>query len=168
MTTSNKMNIPETISVGYQERKDTYTGKLAYVIYTDAKGVLRKEKSWDSWRDKKIKATQHTNEPISGFVLNKGVGGSRESYGWNARNEYIRVYDPRGFEFEILGVPFIPVTWNGDSLEDWFHDLKLRASMITWDLEKKKLNTLETKLSDLRSEDAKTEDALTGIMQELN
>jgi hypothetical protein len=69
---------------------------------------------------------------------------------------------------KVLGVPFIPVTWNGDSLEDWFHDLKLRASMITWDLEKKKLNTLETKLSDLRSEDAKTEDALTGIMQELN
>jgi hypothetical protein len=34
-------------------------------------------------------------------VLNKGVGGTRESWGWNPRNEYIRVYDPRDFEFEI-------------------------------------------------------------------
>jgi hypothetical protein len=41
------------------------------------------------------------NIPTDGFVLNKGVGGQRHSYGWNARNEYIRVFDPRGFEFEI-------------------------------------------------------------------
>jgi hypothetical protein len=39
--------------------------------------------------------------PTEGFVLNKGVGGARQSYGWNTRNEYIRVYDPRNFEFEI-------------------------------------------------------------------
>jgi len=93
--------IPTTIKVGYQNRSDTYTGKLAYVIYTDHKGVLRKEKSWESWRDKKIKASDYDNEPTDGFVLNRGVGGARRSYGWNARNEYIRVYDPRGFEFEI-------------------------------------------------------------------
>jgi len=101
MSTSNKMNIPKTVSVGYQERQDTYTGKLAYVIYTDAKGVLRKEHSWNGWRDKKIKPNTFDNEPTSGFVLNKGVGGQRQSWGWNARNEYIRIYDPRNFEFEI-------------------------------------------------------------------
>jgi len=93
--------IPETIKVGYQKRDDTYTGKLAYVIYTDHKGVLRKATSWESWRDKKITASDYNNEPTDGFVLNRGVGGARRSYGWNARNEYIRVYDPRGFEFEI-------------------------------------------------------------------
>lgn len=93
--------IPEKICVGFQTREGTYTGKLAYVIYYDQKGVRRKEKSWESWRNKKLPPVDFTNEPIEGFVLNKGVGGARQSYGWNTRNEYIRVYDPRDFEFEI-------------------------------------------------------------------
>jgi len=96
-----KLFIPEKIKVGYQKREGTYTKKLAYVIYYDSKGKLRKETSWESWRDKKIPADEFENKSTEGFVLNKGVGGTRESYGWNARNEYIRVYDPRGFEFEI-------------------------------------------------------------------
>ena len=93
--------IPDKIAVGFQKREGTYTQKLAYVIYYDQKGVLRKEKSWNSWRDHKIKSVEFDNTPTDGFVLNKGVGGQRQSYGWNARNEYIRVYDPRDFEFEI-------------------------------------------------------------------
>lgn len=96
-----KLLIPEKIKIGYQKRSDTYTEKLAYVIYYDTKGVLRKETSWQSWRDSKIKHDDYENVPTEGFVLNKGVGGQRQSYGWNSRNEYIRVYDPRGFEFEI-------------------------------------------------------------------
>ena len=32
-----KLNIPKTIKVGYQERGNTYTGKLAYIIYIDDK-----------------------------------------------------------------------------------------------------------------------------------
>lgn len=95
------MNIPKLIHVGCVERKDTYTGQLAYVIYTDEKGKVRKQTSWEGWRDKSIDPQDFNNEPTEGFVLNKGVGGARHSYGWNARNEYIRVYDPRGFEFEI-------------------------------------------------------------------
>lgn len=96
------MFIPTKIKVGYQKRDDTYTKRLAYVIYFDNKGVLRKEKSWEGWRDKKIAAKEFVNEPTSGFVLNRGVGGVRESWSsWNTRNEYVRVYDPRDFEFEI-------------------------------------------------------------------
>lgn len=93
--------IPKKIKVGYQKRDDTYTKKLAYVIYFDNKGKLRKEASWEGWRDKKQGSDEFENVPTEGFVLNKGVGGARESYGWNTRNEYIRVYDPRNFEFEI-------------------------------------------------------------------
>lgn len=93
--------IPTKLKVGYNNRSDTYTKKLAYVIYYDQKNILRQEKSWEGWRDKKIEPNDYTNEPTEGFVLNKGVGGQRESYGWNARNEYVRVFDPRGFEFEI-------------------------------------------------------------------
>lgn len=94
-----KLNIPKTINVGYQTRTDTYTGKLAFVVYTDAKGVLRKEKSWNGWRDKKIEAETFENVPISGFVLNKKVGDY--GGGWHSRKAWIRIYDPRNFEFEI-------------------------------------------------------------------
>lgn len=101
MKMTQNLFIPDKIKVGFQNREGTYTKKLAYVIYFDQKGVLRKEKSWEIWRDHKIKPVEFNNEPTEGFVLNKGVGGQRQSYGWNARNEYIRVYDPRDFEFEI-------------------------------------------------------------------
>lgn len=100
MSTS-QLYIPDKIKVGFQVREGTYTGKLAYVIYYDMKGVLRKEKSWQSWRHDKIEPLDFTNEPTEGFVLNKGVGGKRGSSGYDVRNEYIRVYDPRDFEFEI-------------------------------------------------------------------
>jgi len=94
-----KMFIPKTIKVGYQNRGGTYTGKLAYVIYVDDKGKVRKENSWNSWRDHKIKPEDFDNEPTSGFVLNKKAGGVSWSH-WT-RNTYVRVYDPRNFEFEI-------------------------------------------------------------------
>lgn len=96
MTTS--IFIPEKIKVGFQHRSDTYTNNLAYVIYYDEKGKLRKENSWESWRDKSIEPKSFTNDPIEGFVLNKKVGGYRY---YDYRQTYIRVYDPRGFEFEI-------------------------------------------------------------------
>ena len=47
----NQLFIPGKIKVGYQNRDGTYTGKLAYVIYYDSKGKLRKEKSWTTWCD---------------------------------------------------------------------------------------------------------------------
>lgn len=97
---NSKMIVPGKIKVGYQNRDDTYTKKLAYVVYFDSKGVLRKEKSWESWRDKKIDAQEFSNEPTSGFVLNRG-GGGRGYSSWDTRNEFIRVWDPRDFEFEI-------------------------------------------------------------------
>lgn len=94
-----KLNVPKKINVGFQNRQDTYTGKLAFVVYTDEKGVLRKEKSWNGWRDKKIEPQEFDNVPTSGFVLNKKVGETR--YGWNPRMAWVRCYDPRGFEFEV-------------------------------------------------------------------
>lgn len=93
------MFLPKEIKVGFQERGGTYTGKLAYVIYIDEKGKVRKEKSFESWRSHDIPTEQFNNEPTSGFVLNKKAGGY--STGWNHRQTYVRIYDPRGFEFEI-------------------------------------------------------------------
>lgn len=91
--------IPSKIKVGFKNCYNAYDGKLSYITYFDAKGVLRKEKSWSEWRDSSIEPKEFENIPTSGLVLNKKAGGERT--GWNTRNTYIRVHDPRGFEFEI-------------------------------------------------------------------
>ena len=73
--------IPDKIKVGYCKRKDTYTGKLAYVIYYDERGKLRKETSWQNWRDKNISPDDFENVPTEGFVLNRKAGGVEEQWG---------------------------------------------------------------------------------------
>lgn len=122
--------IPKKCKVGFNYREDTYSKYLAYVIYYDEKNKLRKEKSWNTWVQTKEKEEEEyqkqlenkkqypsyiirpktptkdpfefENIPTSGFVLNKGVGGVKDSYSsWNPRSAYIRVFDPRGFEVEI-------------------------------------------------------------------
>lgn len=61
-----------------------------------------------------------------------------------------------------LGVPHVET-----NIEDYLADLKVRASQILWDNENKKLAVLEQKLKDLRSEDAKTADAISSILKDL-
>jgi len=107
--------IPKTINVGYQNRSGTYTGKLAYVIYYDEKGKLRKEASWNSWRDGKIPNEEFDNVPTTGFVLNKKVGDY--SSGWDHRQAYCRVYDPRNFEFEITIENLLYILENANSIK---------------------------------------------------
>lgn len=91
--------IPKKIKVGFQKREDTYTGKLSYIIYFDEKGMLRKENSFESWRDHKIETLELDNKPRSGYIFNKGV--QRYAYHYGSGRSMLRVYDPRDFEFEI-------------------------------------------------------------------
>lgn len=91
----NQLFIPEKLKVGFQNRNDTYTKSLAYIIYYDQSGKLRKEVSWEGWRDKQIDPQEFENKPTEGFVLNKGVKR------YETNRSLIRVFDPRGFEFEI-------------------------------------------------------------------
>lgn len=107
--------VPEQIRVGFQNRSDTYTKKLAYVIYYDEKGKLRKETSWNSWRDDKIEPITCDNIPTSGFVLNKKVGDYVSD--WNHRQAYVRVYDPRDFEFEITIENLLYILENASSIK---------------------------------------------------
>ncbi|MBR3280537.1 MAG: hypothetical protein IKI57_01645 [Clostridia bacterium] len=93
--------IPQKIHVGFRKREDTFTGKLGYVIYFDEKGKLRKENSWNSWRDILIPPVTYDNVPSDGFIINKNVGGYKSYYWYGFRKSYIRIFDPRGFEFEI-------------------------------------------------------------------
>lgn len=94
-----RLNIPETLKVGFNSRSDTYSGKLAYVTYINKKGDIAKETSWKGWIDSKIDVETYENKPIEGFVLNRRAGGYKS--GWNFRQTRCRVYDPRGFEVEI-------------------------------------------------------------------
>lgn len=55
------------------------------------------------------------------------------------------------------------ISYINDSLDD----LNLRNQVIMWDAEKRKLDLMESKVKDLRSADAKTEDALNDIEKEL-
>ena len=94
-----RLNIPETLKVGFNNRPDTYSGKLADVTYINKKGDIAKATSWNGWIDKNIDVETYENKPIEGFVLNKRAGGYKS--GWNFRQTKCRVYDPRGFEVEI-------------------------------------------------------------------
>ncbi|MGM1044742.1 MAG: hypothetical protein ACQEXX_01210 [Bacillota bacterium] len=107
--------IPQKIRVGFQQRDNTYTKTLAYVTYYDVKGKLRKETSWENWRNKKIDPIDHENTPVSGFVLNKKVGDYVSD--WNHRQAYVRVYDPRGFEFEITIENLLYILENANSIK---------------------------------------------------
>lgn len=100
MTLSNKLYIPNTVVTGFQNREGTFTGKLGYVIYKDHTGKLRKEKSWNSWRDHAIDPLEFENTPQTGFTFNKGI--VRGGYDWfSEQTTKVRVWDPRDFEFEI-------------------------------------------------------------------
>lgn len=108
-----QLYIPKRIKVGYVKRDDTYSKKLAYIIYWDDKGKLRKETSWESWRDKKIEPEEFDNKPQSGLVLHKDI----KRYNWgnfSSKRTMIRVYDPRGIEFEITTENLIGVLMNTD------------------------------------------------------
>lgn len=107
--------IPKQIKVGFQNREDTYTKKLAYIIYYDEKKKLRKETSWNNWRDDKIEPKDFENVPMEGFVLNKKVGDYCSD--WNHRQAYVRVYDPRDFEFEITIENLLYILENASSIK---------------------------------------------------
>lgn len=90
--------IPKKIRVGFKNSDDTYTNKLAYIIYYDSKNKIRKEPSFLGWIDKSIPTIELENTPQAGFVFNKGVQhGNSFSYSTSK----IRVHDHRNFEFEI-------------------------------------------------------------------
>lgn len=98
-----KAFIPKTVKVGFQERDSTFTKEIAYLTYKDETGTLRKKRSWEKWQGYACSPDiELINHPVSGFFLNKNAEGKpNEGFNWYFRNSYIRVLDPRGFEFEM-------------------------------------------------------------------
>ena len=113
---SSALYIPKKIKVGFQARSGTYTSKLAYIIYFDEKGKLRKQTSWEGWRDKKIAPVEFDNVPTPGFILNKDI--QRGGYDWFSDSVVkVRIYDSRDFEFEISTQNLISVLMHTDCLK---------------------------------------------------
>lgn len=146
MANSENFIIPKKINVGYQKRSDCYTKKLGFITYTDTStGVLKKEKSWNSWRDHKIQEDEFENVPTEGFIINRSVGGGR--VGWNYRQSYCRVWDPRGFEIEIGIDNFLWILDYCDCLSGKKISGKCVYSWIGMDLVLLPVNTEEYRIS---------------------
>lgn len=103
--------LPEKLKVGFQKRADTYNGKLAFITYFNMDGSVKNERTFENWTDDKIEKELFDNVPQKGFVLNKGVK-RYSSFGGN--NQKIRIYDPRGFEFEITVDNLVELTQYSD------------------------------------------------------
>ena len=113
---SQQLYIPKTIKVGFQKREGTVNNRLAYITYVDEKGKHRKQTSLDGWRDKAIPVEDFKNEPQDGFCFNKNI----QRYNWShfgSGRSLIRVFDPRGIEFEITTENLIMVLMNTDCLK---------------------------------------------------
>lgn len=104
--------IPKKLMVGFQNRSDTFTGKLAYVTYYDEKNKLRKETSWRGWCKEELGTLEVDNEPMNGFIFNKGIQRSREWFG--SGRSVFRVYAPHNFEFEINSDNLINLLMHSD------------------------------------------------------
>lgn len=91
---------PKTYNENHYYREYTKNGLEGYLKKS---GLESNEKFIPSLgnvsNNKEIIPIELENVPTEGFVLNKKAGGY--SSGWNHRSTYCRVYDPRGFEFEI-------------------------------------------------------------------
>lgn len=168
---NSQLFIPKKCKVGFNLREDTYTGKLGYIIAYDGK-KWRKEYSWNNWIQKpgqkvfvgwgknldgtpnyqriekelgnEVLPIEFDNVPTSGFILNKKVGGYKSD--WNMRQTYARVYDPRGFEFEIniVNLLYILETCNclrgkgleGDFVYSWDGKDLVLLPCSSWEYEK--------------------------------
>lgn len=62
-----------------------------------------------------------------------------------------------------LGVNLPTLRWKGFPIENWEADFKLKAELIAWGEQQKKLAALQKQLKELVSEEAKTEMALEEI-----
>lgn len=78
----------------------------------------------------------------------------------NRDQSYLKACSALGLPEKNLMLGNYPVT-------DWIGDIRQRVDMITWRTEKTKLDTMDAKLKELMSEEAKTADVLSDIANEL-
>jgi hypothetical protein len=81
-----------------EEKYKDYYQKYSFIVFKEGKKI-RKEYSWNQWRQKEIEPLDILNIPTSGFVLEKQYQRSRDWFG-SGRSVW-QVKHPQGFIFEI-------------------------------------------------------------------
>lgn len=104
--------IPDKLKVGYKSYDDTKL--ISYFIYWDERGKLRKESSWESWRNKAFEPTELENKPLDGFRVYRVRNGYRYSL-WEQRDAKMIIEHPTlKCLFEITPANFLElITANG-------------------------------------------------------
>lgn len=116
------VHIPKEIKVCYNEREETYTGKLGFVTYQVDEGGMLHGSAFYEWGSKcksivgsnnynyhlnnrsslhnKVKVDTFNNVPKRGYIINRNKSHYSSSV-FNYKRLVFRVYHPDGFEFEI-------------------------------------------------------------------
>lgn len=106
LKTDQILECPKEIYVGISGLK-WENNPLAYVTYKKSNNKIAKEVSFNNWCSEKSERKTFENTPQKGFKVLFTVGGCKS--GWNVRQTYFRVVDPRGFEFEIVADNFVDI-----------------------------------------------------------
>lgn len=94
-----QLYIPKKLKIGFQEREDSFDGKLSFITYYDNNGKISNETRWNRWCDSGISNLEIDNIPFKNATLNKNI--SHAGYRYGTGRTAIRIYDSRGFEYEI-------------------------------------------------------------------
>ena len=103
---SKVLECPKQIYVGIYDNS-WENNPLAYVTYKLKNGEVYKKTSFENWCNEKVEKKTFDNTPQEGFKVLFTVGGCKS--GWNVRQTYFRVVDPRGFQFEIVANNFVNI-----------------------------------------------------------
>ncbi|MCK9575757.1 MAG: hypothetical protein M0R51_07335, partial [Clostridia bacterium] len=158
--------IPEKIEVGFNKRQhkhirgvdgeyfDGPSYLLGYATFRD-KGKLRKETSWEGWRDKNIAPQVLDNIPREGFYFSEF--DKRSSEWFSSGRTMFRISDPYGFDLEITAANLVALVCNSTIIEG-----KLVGTCV-WAWEGKDLALLATNsaLYESATESTRKKNAIT-------
>ncbi len=92
--------VPEKLKIGFQKTELQYIETLGFINYYKPNGELRFKSNFENWIDSNIPTIDCDNVPIEGFVLDR-EDPKNKYRSFNNTPDYIRVYDPREWEFNI-------------------------------------------------------------------
>lgn len=98
--------IPEKIILGKKP-----TGNQGYLVFSKPDGSTKNEVRFKKWvcEERGGKISNIENDALSGFSVISTVGGNG---GYDKRQAYVQVKDPRGFVIEITDENFIEICKN--------------------------------------------------------
>lgn len=90
--------IPKEIIVGFRRGPTKQSDRFGFITHDGIPGNAPMGRSWDRWRDRKIETERHSNNPTTGFVINRR---GPTAWGTFEKAEILPIYDPRGWALDI-------------------------------------------------------------------